>query len=114
MKGRSKTTLKRVEQCIKDNISDPNFNVNKLTELININHSYLGEIINKEHDLSPREFIEARRLEKAMAILSTEDISMIHLSCKCGFNTYKTFRNAAKRRFRMTPSDCRQLLISGK
>lgn len=93
----------KIERIIKENISEYNFCVKKLSEILNISTSYLRETSHLLFNKSPKKLIESIKIQKAEELISSG--KPITTVCKhTGFLYTKTFRRVFKRHIGMTPA----------
>lgn len=105
--------LAEIENCIKDNMKDSQFCIRMLLDKFNISRSHFWELISKHYHMSPFKLIETIKLEKAIQLIAENNDSLLHISEEAGYKNIKPFRNAFKKRLKMTPSECKhRLLIS--
>ena len=106
--------MKRIVPFIKNviiqNISNPDFSVIMLAEILKISPSHLRDIINRHFLMSPLSLIESFRLEKAIYLLS-ENKSVEFVKRATGYIHSRTFRRVFKKRLQQTPKACRDLFL---
>jgi len=88
---------------------DKQFDVNALIYSLQISHTYLQERTHKDFGLCPRELIESVRLDNVLKHLEHE-IHFVNLSERCGFGSFKTFRNAFEKRVGISAAQARKQL----
>lgn len=79
-----------------------NANVNILANKINVTPRWLYEQTIRETGKTPSEYLEELRLQAALPLLQSGE-SLEKVSIKVGYNYTKTFSQAFKRRFGITP-----------
>jgi len=94
-----------IENHIKERCFDKSFNVESLSEELQVSESYLREIININYHCSPHHLIETIRLEKAIRLLADYDMNIYSVCANVGYANLKTFRQAFKRRTGMSPKE---------
>jgi len=83
------------------------FNSNQLAQLLNINKSYLSEVINDVLHKNFNSLINEYRIKEARRLFSEPDIdkyTIEHISEKVGFSSISTFNRAFKKQLGITPS----------
>ena len=75
-----------------------------------ISYSYFWEIISLHFLMNPAQLIETLRLEKVIKIIPNNSNTLLHIGKEVGYNNPKSFRNAFKKRLKMTPNDYKQKL----
>ncbi|MFB9056130.1 two-component regulator propeller domain-containing protein [Mariniflexile ostreae] len=103
--------LEKAMKIIEDNLSNPDFNVNTLTEKINMSQSVLYRKFKALTGHSSSEFIRIIRIKKASQLILKTNMSVIEVADDVGFNDIKYFRKCFKDNFKMTPSAYRKSQI---
>lgn len=97
-------SISQIENAIQMNLHDWRFSVDQLAECLNICPSHLREIVHKIYNLSPHNLIQKRRLEMAVRLLLTEKC-IKKVSHAVGYINPRSFRNAFRRGYGMTPTE---------
>ncbi|RIA09437.1 signal transduction histidine kinase [Flavobacteriaceae bacterium MAR_2010_72] len=97
--------IKKLDDIIINNISDPNLGVEFLAEHMNMSRSTLYRKINSISNLSPNELINITRLKKAAELLKTGNYKIYEVADMIGFNSQVSFGRSFQRQFNMTPSE---------
>lgn len=97
--------IKKLDDIIINNISDPNLVVEFLAEHMNMSRSTLYRKINSISNLSPNELINITRLKKAAELLKTGNYKIYEVADMIGFNSQVSFGRSFQRQFNMTPSE---------
>jgi ligand-binding sensor domain-containing protein/signal transduction histidine kinase/DNA-binding response OmpR family regulator len=97
--------IKKIDEIIISNISDPNLSVEFLAENMNMSRSTLYRKINSISNLSPNDLINITRLKKAAELLNTGDYKIYEIAEMVGFNSQVSFGRSFQRQFNMTPSE---------
>ncbi|MFZ1288468.1 MAG: helix-turn-helix transcriptional regulator [Melioribacteraceae bacterium] len=92
----------KIKSTVEKNFTDPNFDVNKLAELLGICRNYLYISCQFELDCSPHEYIEFFRIQKSKELL-LNGFKIIEVCKKSGYSNKKTFYSAFKRQLNITP-----------
>ena len=100
----------RIIKIIKENFTNPDFNVNKLAEELNINRSYLYKNTIKIFKCNPKHLIAITRISLALELL-TKGEKVTYAAYKTGFNNLYNIRRAFKQKLKITPSDFRKLCL---
>lgn len=103
--------LQNVKDLLDKNISDPDFNVNRLAEQLNISSTQLYRRIKALTEYSPVEFIRIVKLQKAYTLLGQRSKTVKEVCFSCGFNNLSYFIKCFKDQFGVTPASFRD---SGK
>jgi len=100
--------LVKLINLIEENYTDSNFNVNKLIEMASRSYAYVYEKFEFKFGISPREFIENKRLKLAYQLISQRELKITEICQKCGYSNLKTFREAFKRKYNASPIELRK------
>lgn len=98
-----KKYLKRIDNIILNNISNPNFNIMSLATELGISRSSLQRIIKSLTGLSPRDYIRAYRLRKATEYLREGKYRIKEVSYMVGFNNLSYFSKCFRDFFGVVP-----------
>ena len=90
---------------VEDNLQDESFDIESLTEKLNMSRSSLFRKIKSLTGLSLSAFIRSIRVKKAAQLILTEDLSLKEIAFEVGFNTYKYFKVSFEKQFKCLPSD---------
>lgn len=99
------------EKCIKlieQNFSDPQFDVNKLSEIMRINRSQISRMFREKMHITLKEYIVACRLQKAMSIIKETSLPIATIAEKCGYNSADYFAKAIRKATGFNPLEFRK------
>jgi signal transduction histidine kinase/ligand-binding sensor domain-containing protein/DNA-binding response OmpR family regulator len=96
--------INKLKELIEENLLDASFNVNQLSELLNLSTTQVYRKIKALTGYSPIEFIRIIRLEKAVEILKTMNYSVKEVCYKTGFNNSSYFIKCFKDYYKVTPN----------
>lgn len=99
------------EQCvihIKENFSDPLFDVNQLAEMMGINRSRLSRLFREEMHTTLKDYIVACRLQKGMSIIKETNLPIATIAEKCGYSSADYFAKAIRNATGFSPREFRQ------
>ncbi|KQO30735.1 histidine kinase [Flavobacterium sp. Leaf82] len=97
--------LKKLDDEILKNITDPDLSVESLAEIMNMSRSTLYRKIKDISNLSPNELINIVRLKRAAELLLNENFKMYEIAEKVGYKSQTSFGRNFQRHFSMTPSE---------
>lgn len=97
--------LLRCREIIDDNLSNADFNLDFFSKKLGMSHSSLYKKIKVVTGLTAIEFINEYRIFKAIKFMNEGETNIGTISVKCGFNDIRTFREAFKKRMKLTPRD---------
>jgi AraC-like DNA-binding protein len=98
------------EQCIiiiKENFSDPLFDVNQLAEMMGINRSRLSRLFREEMHTTLKDYIIACRVQKGMSIIKETNIPIGTIAEKCGYSSADYFAKAIRKGTGFSPREFR-------
>ncbi|MEL7123737.1 MAG: helix-turn-helix transcriptional regulator [Bacteroidota bacterium] len=90
---------------------DPELNLNKLAQHLQISPHHLSEVINDEFELSYYDLINQYRIQEAQSILINPDfqhLTILAISLEAGFNSKSAFNRVFKKLSGKTPSEFRK------
>jgi len=110
---KGKIILKKIAEIInKDKLFlNAEFNLEKLSNILNINHYYLSEIINSFWGNNFHDLINTYRVNEAKKILENpkyNDTNIINIGYNVGFNSISTFNRVFKSKVNITPKQYRK------
>ncbi len=97
-------TLAKIAKTIEDNISDPDLNVNLLSEKSGVATKQLYRLIKKYMGIAPLDYIRRVRLQKAAMLLSQHRFTVSEISYMVGFKTPSYFAKCFQAQFGVKPS----------
>lgn len=97
--------LDKAMTLIKDNISNPDFNLAFFQESMNVTSSMLYRKFKALTGMPPLEIIRKMRLETAVEIMKQNKCSTAEIAYAVGYNDPKYFSNCFKKVYKMLPSE---------
>ncbi|PXY46925.1 hybrid sensor histidine kinase/response regulator transcription factor [Flavobacterium hydrophilum] len=97
--------LKKLDEEILKNITDPDLSVESLAEIMNMSRSTLYRKIKDISNLSPNELINIVRLKRAAELLLNENYKIYEIAEMVGYKSQTNFGRNFQRHFSMSPSD---------
>lgn len=82
--------------------------VDTLAEHFGVNRTTIFRLFKKAFDISPKEYIDKLRFEKACQMLYNKKLKIKEIAYSCGFDNQCYFSAAFQKHFGMTPSQWRQ------
>lgn len=108
MKQSHNTQLQQsILRWMEDNFSQPDLNVAMAAEHFGISKKYVSQFLKEQTGKSYNEYLEELRLNHALDLLRTTDLSITEVAGSCGFYSQNTFYKAFRRRFELSPSAVR-------
>ncbi len=105
VQGNNDILMERIMKCINDNLQDPDFNVEKLTEEAGISRAQLHRKMKEITGISTGEFIRNLRLEQAARLIAEGKINITQVAYSVGFNNQTHFSTVFKKHYGMTPTE---------
>jgi AraC-like DNA-binding protein len=96
-----------VQTTLKTHLSDENFGIAELCELLNISRAQLHRRIKKMTGLSTSHYIRSLRLEIAQSLLEQSDLNVSEVAFKVGFSSPAYFSKVFKSQFGHSPRELR-------
>ena len=97
--------MDRIMKCINENLSDSDFNVEKLTEQVGISRAQLHRKMKEITGISAGDFIRNLRLEQAARLIRENKINVTQVAYAVGFNNQTHFSTVFKKHYGMTPTE---------
>ena len=105
VKGNNDALMDRIMKTINANLSDPDFNVERLTADVGISRAQLHRKMKEITGISTGEFIRNLRLEQAARLIREGKINVTQVAYSVGFNNQTHFSTVFKRHYGMTPTE---------
>ena len=103
VEGEDKAFLLRLQEVIGAHLEDPEFDISKLSMAMGVSRTNLYNKVKELTDTSVGDIIRRQRLLKAAEIMSTENISMVQVMYRIGFQSQSHFTKAFKKEFGKSP-----------
>lgn len=84
-----------------------------IAEFLGINQSYFAKIFIDKMDITPKQYIILKRLEKASMLLEKKDVSINFIAKYVNYTSNASFSRAFKQNAQMTPSMYREEILKG-
>lgn len=102
----AETPLGKVQTYVMDHVREP-FPVERLAEIARISPRSIARLFVSELGVTPHEFVEGVRLDKARILLESTDMALKGVAFDCGFTSPDQMRSAFQRRLDVTPQQYR-------
>ena len=89
------------------NLSKP-FQLSALAEELHVTTDYLNRLFRKELGIPPKHYLIEQRMQLAFSLLNSSRLTIQEISLKCGYKTQFAFSREFRKKFGMTPSECRR------
>lgn len=98
--------VNQLEACVRENLADFQFNVDRLSELMHTNRKALYRSVREATGMSVNQYIQEIRLQKAREILEAGQATNLRdLAISVGFRTSDYFSRLYRERFGRSPAD---------
>jgi AraC-like DNA-binding protein len=101
---KDKQFIEKIKLIIEENISSPDFSVDKLSTELGVSRSQLFRKFNALFNLKPNELIRSERLKYAKKLLQQKQYNVNEVALKAGFASTSYFITSFKKYFGETPS----------
>ena len=108
MEGNDDMLMKRIMKSVNEHLSDPEYNVERMSEDIGISRAQLHRKMKELTGISSSEFIRNIRLEQAAKLLSEGKINITQVAYAVGYNNQTHFSTVFKKHFGMSPTEYAQ------
>lgn len=106
VRAQSLLSLEKAMNFIDENLSE-DITLEALAKNANMSRTYFCTIFKKMNGISPWNYITIKRIEKAVDMLKSTNLTMIELALRCGFNNTANFNRAFKKVTGKVPGDYR-------
>ncbi|MGD2085196.1 MAG: response regulator [Candidatus Aminicenantes bacterium] len=97
--------IKELQDMIEKNLSDPDFNVERLGKKLYMSRATLYRKIHALSGESPNEFLQSYRLKRGVELLENNFGSVLEVAFEVGFSSASYFTKCFKKKFNRLPSD---------
>jgi YesN/AraC family two-component response regulator len=101
---KDKIFIEKVIRLIDENISDPDFNVEKLVGMLFISRTLFYKKIKSITGYQPIELLRMLRLKKAAQLIETGEFNITEVAYMVGYNDIRYFSTSFKKHFGISPS----------
>lgn len=108
------STLRDVEEYIKQNYSDPNLTVETIASNVYFDASYIRRIFSKYMNCTISDYITMVRVKEAKKLMEGLELSITEVSERVGYNDPGYFSKCFKKYFKISPSKYMSQLQNGK
>ena len=95
--------LKKLDEYIRNNIKDPNIDIDQLAEHMFMSRTTFYRKIKSLSSLSPKELIDITRLKKAAGLIAENECSLYEISKMVGYSSQSLFSRNFQKYFKMSP-----------
>tara|TARA_R110002126_G_scaffold124451_3_gene266450 strand:- start:27541 stop:29652 length:2112 start_codon:yes stop_codon:yes gene_type:complete len=103
--------IEQAESFILENLSDEQFGVSELADMMHMSRSNLLRKIKKQTELSASQFIRQVRLQKGMELLKETEFTVSEISYQVGFSNNSYFIKCFREHYGFSPGESRKETI---
>lgn len=100
------SAVRRIQAWILDHLETP-FTSQELAEEAAMSLRHLTRLFQKETGMSPLEFVERSRLDKARRLLQDTELPLKSIAFRCGFSSDEQLRRTFRKYLSILPTDYR-------
>jgi len=105
--GLSPAALRRVQVFIEANLGSA-LRLHDISARAALSPYHFSRAFKRSMGMTPRTFVEHRRVERARRLLVASQLSLAHIATECGFSTQSRLTTTFKRRTGFTPAAYRR------
>ncbi len=105
VKGNNDILMEKIMKSVNENLSNPDFDVEMLTQDVGISRAQLHRKMKEMTGISTSEFIRNLRLEQAARLIREKKINITQVAYSVGFNNQAHFSTVFKKHFGVTPTE---------
>lgn len=104
-------TLRSIEDAINyiDSNLESDIRLDALSDAAHMSKTYFCSQFKKLNGISPWEYITIKRIERAIGLIESTNLTKLEIAIKCGYNNTSNFYHAFKRVTGKTPRDYKKL-----
>lgn len=95
--------LKKLDEYIKENIKNPNIDIDMLADHMFMSRSTLYRKVKSLSSLSPKELIDITRLKKAAGLIAENEFTFYEISKMVGYTSQSLFSRNFQKYFKVSP-----------
>ena len=89
------------------------YSVQDLQKALNYSSAHLNRLFREYLDTTPHEYLQEHKFRYAKNLLQNTDLSMSEIASKIGYSNLSHFFNNFKKRYGITPGECRKGILLG-
>lgn len=97
--------LRQVDQFINDHLVDPDFDIDKIAQLLGMSRSAFFKRLKSLTSLAPSEFIKDYKLSYAVELLKQSNLTISDIAYQSGFSDVGYFGKCFRKKYGMSPRD---------
>lgn len=104
-KKSAKELTREMEDYIYKNLGNEELSVNELGKVLYMHPVYINRIFKKEKGISISQFITEKRMQLAVELLKSGQLTINSVAEQVGYQSYSSFNNAFKKFYGCNPSE---------
>ena len=97
--------LNRMVELMEENISDADFDVNKLCDMVNLSHMHFIRKVKQLTGKKPIDLLKSFRLQRAKQLLEQDKLNISEIAYMVGYDLPNSFSRAFKKEFGISPTE---------
>jgi len=97
--------VKKFKSVLEQKYQDPDLSVSSISKEMGMSRFTLIRKVKSMFKLTPVELLRAYRLEKATNIMLQQELSVMDVAYKVGFNDSQYFSRCFKKQYKVSPSN---------
>lgn len=97
--------LNRLVKIMKDNLEEPEFNVNKMCEMVHLSHMHFIRKVKQLTGKKPIDLLRSFRMKRAKDLLCQNKLTISEVAYKVGYDLPNSFSRAFKKEFGISPTE---------
>lgn len=107
VKTEDRKFMRRLNEVIEQNLMNSSFTAEMIAEALNMSTRSLYRRLKELELPSPKDYVKERKMDKAVKLLQTTEMSVQEIIYDCGFNNRAHFYKDFAKRYGMTPKEFR-------
>ena len=99
-------SIRKVVAYIDQNLSE-DLSLKVLSDIAGVTPNYFSALFHSVSGITLWEYINSKRIDKAIHLIAEKELSMLEIANECGFNNTANFNKIFKRHTGMTPREYR-------
>ena len=106
------STIEKIKDAISyiDNNLEKKITLKDIADIAYMSQSHFSALFKKFNGVSPWDYITIKRVEKAITLLKTTNLSKLEIASQCGFSSHSNFYKMFSQITGKTPSEYSKLL----
>lgn len=109
----SKVIIERVKSYIQENFMEE-LSIQSLSEIACVSTNYFSHMFKNETGMNYKNYLTTIRLEKALELLMESDYKLYEICEKVGYKNVRTFVDAFKQRYSLSPINYKKSMMNKK